>query len=103
MTDCERLEDAFSEWLDGAGESGNGPLMEAHLAACAACRLRIQEYGEMRRLLRSLEDAPARPPAEILRNVLRVVAPGEVPPSSGTAGGGVEAERAGGPATGAPP
>ena len=57
---CERMETQLIAYLDGKASAGTGREVEAHLAACAACRTRAEEF---RRVWNVLDEATAVEPS----------------------------------------
>jgi len=53
---CERIETQLIAYLDGKAPAAAAREVETHLAACAACRARADEF---RRLWSVLDEAPA--------------------------------------------
>jgi anti-sigma factor RsiW len=51
---CSRMEDRILPYVDGRLKEGKRREMEAHLAACAACRLRVNEFRAVTGLLDEL-------------------------------------------------
>ncbi|HVS86646.1 MAG TPA: zf-HC2 domain-containing protein [Candidatus Acidoferrum sp.] len=51
---CSRMEDRILPYVDGRLKEGERREMEAHLAACAACRLRVNEFRAVTGLLDEL-------------------------------------------------
>jgi anti-sigma factor RsiW len=57
---CERISNQLIAYLDGRANAAERRDMETHLAACAACRLRTEEF---RRLWDVLGEAPVLEPS----------------------------------------
>lgn len=57
---CERMETQLIAYLDGRVSDAERAEVEAHLAACAACRTRAEEF---RRVWSVLDEAPALEPS----------------------------------------
>jgi anti-sigma factor RsiW len=57
---CERIGSSLIPYLDGRASTSERRKVEEHLAACAACRTRAEEY---RRLSIVLDEAPAMEPS----------------------------------------
>jgi anti-sigma factor RsiW len=53
---CGRLEKQMMPYVDGRLKAGEQREMEAHLAACAACRLRVNEFRAVSGLLDELPE-----------------------------------------------
>jgi anti-sigma factor RsiW len=51
---CSRMEERILPYVDGRLKEGERREMEAHLAACAACRLRVNEFRAVTGLLDEL-------------------------------------------------
>jgi anti-sigma factor RsiW len=51
---CKRMEDRILSYVDGRVKESERREMEAHLAACAACRLRVNEFRAVTGLLDEL-------------------------------------------------
>lgn len=59
---CERMQTRLLEFLDGRLKPNELPEVEKHLAACASCRLRVEEFRAVSGLLDELpmiEPSPA--------------------------------------------
>ena len=57
---CKHIENHLLSYMDGRANAAERRDVEAHLAACAACRARVEEY---RRLWHALDEAPAIEPS----------------------------------------
>jgi anti-sigma factor RsiW len=57
---CERMETLLVGWLDGRAAAGERQAVEAHLAACDACRRRAEEF---RALWAAMDEAEAVEPS----------------------------------------
>lgn len=57
---CEQISNQLIAYLDGRANAAERRNVEGHLAACAACRLRAEEF---RRLWDVLEEAPVLEPS----------------------------------------
>lgn len=57
---CERIETQLIAYLDGKATAGERRDVEAHLAECAACRARAEEFRGVWTLL---DEAPAMEPS----------------------------------------
>jgi len=78
--DCERLEPALHEWLEGWLDESARAEVEAHLRACPACHAKLGAWRAVGRALRELPylpapaarlPEPAREPRGVLRLALR--------------------------------
>ena len=59
---CERMESRILSYIDGRLKENERPEIEKHLAACAACQLRVEEFRAVSGLLDELpmiEPSPA--------------------------------------------
>jgi anti-sigma factor RsiW len=59
---CEKMESRILEYVDGRLNASEWPDVEKHLAACAPCRLRVEEFRAVSGLLDELpviEPSPA--------------------------------------------
>jgi anti-sigma factor RsiW len=59
---CEKMESRILAYVDGRLKESERPDMEKHLAACAPCRLRVEEFRAVSGLLEELpviEPSPA--------------------------------------------
>ena len=57
---CERMESQLIAYLDGRASVRDRREVDQHLAACAACRARVEEFRGVWKLL---EEAPAPEPS----------------------------------------
>ena len=57
--DCERLEPALHEWLEGWLDEPTRAAVAAHLRACPACRAKLEAWRAVGRALRELPCLPA--------------------------------------------
>jgi len=57
---CERMESRILAYMDGRLKESERPDVEKHLAACAPCRLRVEEFRAVSSLL---EELPAIEPS----------------------------------------
>lgn len=57
---CERIETQLIAYLDGRAPEAERREVETHLAACAACRTRAEEFG---RVWNVLDEAPTVEPS----------------------------------------
>jgi anti-sigma factor RsiW len=57
--DCERLEPALHEWLEGWLDESARAEVEAHLQACPACCAKREAWRAVGRALRELPQLPA--------------------------------------------
>ncbi len=57
---CERMENRLIAYLDGKASAADRREVEAHLAACGACRTRAEEF---RALWSVLDEAPPAQPS----------------------------------------
>ena len=55
MKNCSQMENALIEYLDGRAKPADRHAIEAHLAACAGCRARAQEF---RMLWEAIDEVP---------------------------------------------
>ncbi len=51
---CERMESRILAYVDGRLKESERPDVEKHLAACAPCRLRVEEFRAVSSLLEEL-------------------------------------------------
>lgn len=65
---CAALESKLVEYLDGRARPGDRHAVEEHLAGCASCRLRADEF---RALSRVLDELPAISPSPSFDAALR--------------------------------
>ena len=65
---CERMENRLIAYLDGRASPADRREVEAHLAACGACRTRAEEF---RRLWTVLDEVPAEEPSPVFDARLR--------------------------------
>jgi len=65
---CKRLETELIAYVDGRAGDAHRAEVEAHLAVCAACRTRVEEF---RRLWVVLDDAPGVEPSPAFDAILR--------------------------------
>lgn len=59
---CEKMENRILAYVDGRLKESERPDVEKHLAACAPCRLRVEEFRAVSSLLEELpviEPSPA--------------------------------------------
>lgn len=75
---CERIESLVIPYLDGRASARERREVDQHLAACAACRARIQGF---RGVWKVLEEAPATEPSAWFDAQLRQRIAAEPPPS----------------------
>ena len=82
--DCERLEPALHEWLEGWLNESARAEVEAHLRACPACHAKLGAWRAVGRALRELPclpapaarlPEPAREPRGVLRLALALCVP----------------------------
>jgi anti-sigma factor RsiW len=82
--DCERLEPALHEWLEGWLDESARAEVEAHLRACPACHAKLGAWRAVGRALRELPylpapaarlPEPAREPRGVLRLALALCLP----------------------------
>ncbi|MGQ9657842.1 MAG: anti-sigma factor family protein [Fimbriimonadales bacterium] len=57
--ECERLEPALHDWLEGWLADSEREVVEAHLRACPACRAKVDGWQAVGRALRGLPQLPA--------------------------------------------
>lgn len=57
---CERMETLLVAWLDGRAAAGEREAVEAHIAACDACRHRAEEF---RALWAAMDEAEVLEPS----------------------------------------
>lgn len=57
--ECERLEPALHDWLEGWLDDSEREVVEAHLRACPACRAKVDGWQAVGRALRGLPQLPA--------------------------------------------
>jgi anti-sigma factor RsiW len=57
---CERISNALIPYMDGRADATERREVEAHLAGCDACRVRVEEY---RKLWNVLDEVPATEPS----------------------------------------
>jgi anti-sigma factor RsiW len=67
-TQCVALENTLIEYLDGRAKPSDRRVVEEHLAGCAACRLRAEEF---RTVFSALDDLPALSPSPSFDATLR--------------------------------
>lgn len=65
---CERMENRLIAYLDGRASKPEGLEVEAHLAACTACRTRADEF---RLLWNVLDEVPTEEPSPFFDTRLR--------------------------------
>ena len=76
--ECERHADALAALVDDALDPRARPLLDEHLAGCAACRDLLADLREIRSLAAALE--PIEPPARVWHDVRRRIAVAEQSP-----------------------
>ena len=47
MERCTKMENKLIEYLDGRAKPAERRSVEEHLAACAACRTRVEEFSTL--------------------------------------------------------
>lgn len=57
--ECERLEPALHDWLEGWLAESDREAVESHLRACPACRAKVDGWQAVGRALRGLLQLPA--------------------------------------------
>jgi anti-sigma factor RsiW len=67
-TQCVALENTLIEYLDGRARPSDRRAVEEHLAGCAACRARAEEF---RAVFSALDDLPALSPSPSFDATLR--------------------------------
>jgi len=65
---CTRMEDKLIEYLDGRAKPAERRAVEKHLAGCAECRIRAEEFLT---LWGALDDFPVIPPSPVFDASLR--------------------------------
>lgn len=75
---CERMETQLIAYLDGRASARERHEVDQHLAACAACRARVEEFRGVWKLL---EETPAPEPSAWFDARLRQRIAAEPPPS----------------------
>jgi anti-sigma factor RsiW len=82
--DCEHLEPALHDWLEGWLAEPERAIVEAHLRACPACCAKLEAWQAVGRALRELprlpapaacSPEPAREPRGALRLALALCVP----------------------------
>ncbi len=73
---CERMENRLIAYLDGRARAAERREVEAHLAACSACRTRAEEF---RLLWGVLDEVPMRDPSPAFDAHLRTRIAAEPP------------------------
>jgi anti-sigma factor RsiW len=68
-TQCVALENTLIEYLDGSAQPSDRRAVEEHLAGCAACRTRAEEF---RAVFSVLDDLPVLSPSPSFDAALRV-------------------------------
>ena len=74
---CERMESQLIAYLDGRASASDRREVDQHLAACAACRARVEGF---RGLFKVLEETPAPEPSAWFDARLRQRIAAEPPP-----------------------
>ena len=77
-TPCVALENALIEYLDGRARPSDRRAVEKHLAGCAACRARAEEF---RAVFSALDDLPALSPSPSFDATLRATIAAQPAPS----------------------
>lgn len=75
--ECERHADALAALVEDALDPRAQPLLDEHLAGCAACRDLLADLREIRSLAAALE--PIEPPARVWHDVRRRIAAEDQP------------------------
>ena len=71
---CEKMESRILAYVDGRLKESERPDVEKHLAACAPCRLRVEEFRAVSSLL---EDLPVIEPSPAFDTRVRALVAAE--------------------------